>query len=125
VSSGLVAVVDYGHTAADRPHHGTLTGFRGGHQVPPVPDGSCDLTAHVAFDSLARVADEHHLTTQGVLLRQLVGAPAGPVPHRLASSDPAAYLSAVARRAALTALTAPGGPGDFRWLLTPRRHSPA
>lgn len=125
VTSGLVAVVDYGHTADDRPRHGTLTGFRGGRQVAPVPDGSCDLTAHVAFDSLARVAGEHHLTTQALLLPQLVGQPAGPVPHHLAVSDPAAYLSAVARRAALTALTAPGGPGDFRWLLTPRRHCPA
>lgn len=154
VRSGLVVVVDYGHTAIDRPRHGTLTGFRSGREVPPVPDGSCDLTAHVAFDSLAQVtltrepsqprltqepdstaADpgkptqprltqdpgQCHLTTQGALLRALVGDPSDPVPHHLASTDPSAYLQAVARRAALAALTAPGGLGDFRWLLAPRR----
>lgn len=157
VRSGVVVAVDYGHTAADRPRHGTLTGFRGGYQVQPVPDGSCDLTAHVAFDSLAQVTStpeptqprlthepaqpqlnqetiqprltqdtgQCQVTTQGALLRELVGDPSDPVPHRLASADPSAYLQAVARRAALTALTAPGGLGDFRWLLAPRRRSPA
>ena len=44
--------VDYGHARADRPAAGTLTGYREGRQVAPVPDGSCDLTAHVAMDSL-------------------------------------------------------------------------
>lgn len=139
VRSGLVVVVDYGHTAADRPRDGTLTGFRGGRQVPPVPDGSCDLTAHVAFDSLADVtltreptqprltqdAGQCHVSTQGALLRGLVGDPDAPVPHHLASADPSAYLRAVARRAALTALTAHGGLGDFRWLLAPRGRPPA
>lgn len=130
VRSGLVVAVDYGHTAADRPRHGTLTGFRDGSQVPPVPDGSCDLTAHVAFDSLAQVIStqdrgQGHVVRQGALLRELVGDPSDPVPHRLASADPSGYLRAVARRAALTALTAPGGLGDFRWLLAPRRRSPA
>ena len=134
VRSGLVVIVDYGHTAVDRPPDGTLTGFRGGRQVDPLPDGSCDLTALVAFDSLAQVmltqdpgqprltqgGGQGHLTTQGALLRELVGDPAAPVPHRLAATDPAAYLAAVARRAALTTLCAPGGLGDFRWLLAPR-----
>jgi SAM-dependent MidA family methyltransferase len=52
VSSGLAVAVDYGHTMDSRPAKGTLTGFTAGRQVPPVPDGSCDLTAHVAMDSL-------------------------------------------------------------------------
>lgn len=130
VRSGLVVVVDYGHTAADRPRQGTLTGFRAGREVEPVPDGSRDLTAHVAFDSLAQVtlnqdAGQCHLTTQGALLRELVGDPHDPVPHHLASTDPSAYLQAVARRAALTALTAPGGLGDFRWLRAPLRRPSA
>ena len=126
VRSGLVVVVDYGHTAADRPRHGTLTGFRSGREVRPVPDGSCDLTAHVAFDALAQVARaQTQLTTQTALLRELLGDPGVPVPHHLATTEPGAYLDAVARRAALTALTAPDGLGDFHWLLAPLTDPPA
>lgn len=50
---GLAVAVDYAHTRDARPPYGTLTGFRGGREVPPVPDGSCDVTAHVALDSCA------------------------------------------------------------------------
>ena len=64
--------VDYGHVAADRPGGGTLTGYADGGQVAPVPDGSCDLTAHVAMDSLSH--DELH--TQRDALRAL-----GPVSY--------------------------------------------
>ena len=32
---------------------GTLAGYRGGRQVPRVPDGSCDVTGHVALDACA------------------------------------------------------------------------
>ncbi|WP_431473933.1 hypothetical protein [Ornithinimicrobium sp. W1665] len=39
------------------------------------------------------------------------------MPHGLARADPAAYLSLLARRAALGALTAVGGLGDFGWVL--------
>src|SRR5262249_62244441 len=53
VTRGLALAVDYGHLANGRPAFGSLTGFRDGRQVPPVPDGSCDLTAHVAIDSVA------------------------------------------------------------------------
>ena len=45
--------MDYGHLAAARPPAGTLAAHRAGRLVPPVPDGSCDLTADVAWDSLA------------------------------------------------------------------------
>ena len=50
------------------------------------------------------------------MLRELLDDPTDPVPHALASSDPAAYLAAVARRSALTALTT-GALGDFWWLV--------
>lgn len=53
VERGTALAVDYGHLAGARPPLGTLTGFRQGREVPPVPDGSCDLTAHVALDALA------------------------------------------------------------------------
>ena len=65
--SGVAVAVDYGHVAVARPPAGTLTGFRSGHHVVPVPDGSCDLTAHVAMDSLRH--DE--LVDQRTALRRL------------------------------------------------------
>ena len=40
IRRGVALAIDYGHEAADRPPAGTLTGYRGGRQVPPVPDGS-------------------------------------------------------------------------------------
>ncbi len=50
---GLAVAVDYAHFAAARPPFGTLTGFREGRETAPVPDGSCDITAHVALDACA------------------------------------------------------------------------
>ncbi|MFJ5836818.1 SAM-dependent methyltransferase, partial [Streptomyces shenzhenensis] len=53
VERGLAVAVDYAHTAQARPPFGTLTGFREGRETAPVPDGSCDITAHVALDACA------------------------------------------------------------------------
>lgn len=50
---GLAVAVDYAHFAPARPPFGTLTGFREGRETVPVPDGSCDITAHVALDACA------------------------------------------------------------------------
>ncbi len=105
---GPAIAVDYGHTAGDRPAGGTLAAYRAGHRVDPVPDGSCDLTAHVAVDSLQ----------QTERLRQRDALPAtGPPEHELARRDPAAYLAAAARRAESGALRRAGGFGDFWWVL--------
>ncbi|NEA40748.1 SAM-dependent methyltransferase, partial [Streptomyces sp. SID11385] len=56
---GLAVAVDYAHSAHTRPAFGTLTGFRAGREVAPVPDGTTDLTAHVALDACA-AATAHH-----------------------------------------------------------------
>ena len=111
--SGLAVAVDYGHARTDRPAAGTLTGYREGRQVAPVPDGSCDLTAHVAMDSLG--ADE--LVDQRTVLRRLGVSGATP-PRELATSDPTAYLAALSTASAATALTARGSLGDFSWAFT-------
>jgi SAM-dependent MidA family methyltransferase len=116
VASGLAVAVDYGHTIDSRPPPGTLTGFRQGRQVLPVPDGSCDLTAHVAMDSLTH--DE--LMDQRTALRQL-GVNGRTPPHDLARRDPAAYLKGLSTASAGTALTARGGLGDFLWAFAQAR----
>jgi hypothetical protein len=57
VSDGVAIAVDYGHVAAERDSGvwdaGTLSAFREGRLVPVVPDGSCNITAHVAMDACA------------------------------------------------------------------------
>ena len=77
-----------------------------------MPDGSCDLTAHVAVDSL----EHDEVTTQRAALRAL-GVDAGIPARDLAHSAPAAYLAALATASAAGALTAPEGLGGFRWVL--------
>ncbi|WP_369383541.1 SAM-dependent methyltransferase [Streptomyces sp. cg36] len=113
LAAGLAVAVDYGHTADARPPYGTLTGFRGGREVPPVPDGSCDITAHVALDSCADPGGE--LLPQREALAALGVSGARP-PLALASTDPAAYIGALARAGEAAELTARGGLGDFLWL---------
>ena len=115
VSRGVVLAVDYGHTRATRPVAGSLTGFREGTQVSPVPDATCDLTAHVAIDSLG--AD--HLSTQREAIHDLLGSAELP-DHALSRTDPAGYLRALGRTNALATLTATHGLGGFWWAMTLR-----
>jgi SAM-dependent MidA family methyltransferase len=163
VARGLAVAVDYAHTADARPPFGTLTGFREGRETAPVPDGSCDITAHVALDACATApgavrsssstartpSDAAHspshtphdpaqeppgtahgasgaarrlpparLLTQRAALRALDITGARP-PLALASTDPSAYVRALASAGEAAELTAPGGLGDFGWLLQP------
>jgi SAM-dependent MidA family methyltransferase len=116
---GVAVAVDYAHTAAGRPRFGTLTGYRDGHQVPAVPDGSCDITAHVALDACAGALDaqgvETVLTSQREYLRDLGVSGARP-DLALASSDPLGYLRGLSRASAAAELTDPSGLGAFGWL---------
>lgn len=118
---GLAVAVDYAHSANARPPFGTLTGFREGRETAPVPDGSCDITAHVALDACAKAGERDSgalLLTQRAALRALGITGARP-PLALASTDPAAYVRALASAGEAAELTAPGGLGDFGWLLQP------
>ncbi|MFE4593641.1 SAM-dependent methyltransferase [Streptomyces laurentii] len=143
LAAGTAVAVDYAHLRAARPPFGTLAAFREGREVAPVPDGSCDLTAHVALDACAaavaeaeaeladtreapadaahaRVADEFagepRIVTQREALRSLGVTGARP-PLALASTDPAGYVRALAAAGEAAELTAPGGLGDFLWLV--------
>ncbi|MEU9290731.1 SAM-dependent methyltransferase [Streptomyces sp. NPDC048275] len=113
---GLAVAVDYAHLAATRPPFGTLTGFRAGRETVPVPDGSCDITAHVALDACTLPGGR--VLTQRTALRALGVSGARPA-LTLASTDPTAYVRALAGAGAAAELTAPGGLGDFGWLLQP------
>jgi SAM-dependent MidA family methyltransferase len=111
---GLAVAVDYGHTADTRPPFGTLTGFREGRETAPVPDGSCDLTAHVALDACA-LPGAHRLTQRAAL--HALGLTGARPPLALASTDPTEYVRALASAGEAAELTATGGLGDFGWLV--------
>lgn len=115
VRHGLVVAVDYGHTRADRPRHGTLTGHRHGTVVAPVPDGTVDLTAHVAVDTLP--AGER--SRQRDVLTALLGRPDLP-PHDLAAREPGRYLQRLQEVTAHRALAGAEGPGGFWWVVQGR-----
>ena len=107
VTRGAAVAIDYGHTTADR--RATLTGYRDGKQVRPVPDGSCDLTAHVALDSCAAATGALVLTQREALLS--LGISAALPPH---VDAPTLERVSQARE-----LLDPDGLGGFGWLVQP------
>lgn len=110
-----VLAVDYGHLRDDRPVGGTLIGYREGVVTTPCFDGSTDVTAHVAMDSLGAAT----LLTQRDALEQLgIRVPAPSLD--LARTAPADYLAGLARRTAWVALRDPAGLGGFWWALSCR-----
>lgn len=118
--SGIALAVDYSHTRADRPAGGTLSSYRDGRQTRPVPDGSCDLTCHVALDACAVAAQQAGatrtvLTTQRQALAGL-GLTGDPPAYRWSREQPAAYVAALARAGEMRELREGGGLGDFTWL---------
>jgi len=116
---GIALAVDYGHTADGRPPFGSLASFAHGQEVDVVPDGSRDVTAHVAVDAVAaRVGAT--LERQRDALGRL-GVDGTRPPLDLATNDPAAYVHALARASESAELRARGGWGDFWWLTTDTR----
>jgi SAM-dependent MidA family methyltransferase len=124
---GLAVAVDYGHllrpsgdtsTTPARPdvalggRRTTLTGYRAGRAVPPVPDGSCDLTAHVALDSCAAATGSRLLRQREVL--QSLGVD-GALPTWGGSAP--AYAAALQEASQAGALLDPAGLGGFGWLV--------
>ena len=113
IDTGVALAVDYGHTRANRPAaRGTLTAYRRGRETDPVPDGTCDLTAHVAMDSL----DHDELLDQRTALQHL-GVRASHPDHALARTEPAVYLRGLERASAAAALLDPNGFGGFLWAV--------
>ncbi|MBS2966109.1 SAM-dependent methyltransferase [Actinocrinis puniceicyclus] len=115
---GVAIAIDYAHVRESRPPFGTLAGYAGGRQVMPAPDGSCDITAHVALDSCAATAraDWTVHSTQREVFHSL-GITGGRPELALAASDPRGYLRALAQASTAAELTDPHGLGAFGWLV--------
>lgn len=113
LADGAVAIaIDYGHVKSSRPPYGTLTGFRAGRECEPVPDGSCDITAHVALDSLG-----------GTIVRQrdvlqALGVSGVRPSLELAQTEPLRYLSELSSAGEAAELLDPSGLGGFGWVWT-------
>ncbi|MCW2601040.1 MAG: hypothetical protein JWM02_2869 [Frankiales bacterium] len=108
VERGVAVAIDYGHLLADR--RPTLTGYLRGRQVPPVPNGTRDLTAHVALDSCAA-------TTGAQLLRQREALQALGVSASLPAATDPTYALSLERASQARELLDPAGLGGFGWLV--------
>ena len=118
LAAGSALAIDYGHTAGSRPRHGTLSAYADGRSARPVPDGTVNLTAHVALDSLAATSPgtgDTELSSQRDALRSLGVDPALPDPT-LAGTDPVAYAAALAAASDASELLDPVGLGGFAWV---------
>lgn len=115
---GTMLAVDYAHRLGDRPPYGTLTGFRTGREVTPVPDGSCNVTAHVALDAVAAAGETAgatgtRLTDQRTALRELgVSGTITPV-----TGSGAEILRQLAERSQAAELLDRSSLGGFGWLV--------
>ena len=119
--SGVAVAVDYAHERNGRPPFGTLSGYRAGRLVRPVPDGSCDISVEVAIDACAAAGEQAGasttlLTTQRAALRAL-GVEGARPPLELAHDDPQAYLRQLQAAGQQGELLDPAGFGRFRWLV--------
>ena len=112
--NGTAIAIDYGHTRTERPPFGSLRSYLAGREVDVVPDGSRDVTAHVAVDAVAA-------RSGGTLIRQRdalqgLGVHGKRPQIELATTDPTGYLEALAATSADAELIARGGWGDFWWM---------
>jgi SAM-dependent MidA family methyltransferase len=128
-ADSLLVAVDYSHDRAARPARGTLAGYRAGRVVPPLPDGTCDVTAHVALDAVARAgeaagASSTVLTRQREVVRRLGVTAERPDPSS-ARGDAAGYLARLELAGEAAELLDPAGLGGFGWLLQSRGPWPA
>lgn len=120
LARGVAVAIDYAHIRTSRPIFGTLAGYAHGRQTVPVPDGSCDITAHVALDACATAAAAPRIdwtvqSDQRTVLHSLGITGARP-DIALASSDPRGYLRALSQASAAAELTDAAGLGSFGWL---------
>ncbi len=125
VRRGVLVTVDYAHTRAERVSgcvsHGTLAGYRAGRAVRPVPDGSCDITSHVALDACAAAGERAGATATSLLSQRealrALGVGISLPPRDLALSNPRDYLAQLVSASESAELVARDGLGSFTWLV--------
>lgn len=123
LSRGVAMTVDYGHMWHARPPAGTLAGFYGGRGAAAIPDGSRDITAHVAMDAVCAAGESVAgqravLTTQREALGAL-GLDAVRPPLSLATRDPAEYVRALSAATQAAELMDIQGLGGHYWIVQP------
>jgi SAM-dependent MidA family methyltransferase len=119
LDAGTALAIDYGYTGVPG---ATLTGYHlRGNEVRPVPDGTVNLTAHVAVDTLAAAAGVpgSGISLQCESLAALEVSATVP-PRELATINPAAYADALETASAAAELVALSGLGGFHWIRLDR-----
>jgi SAM-dependent MidA family methyltransferase len=116
VHRGLAVAVDYGHTHVSRPPFGSLRSYLDGRETEVRPDGSRDVTCHVAVDAVAAAAGGSTLSQREALHR--LGVDGRRPELALATTDPAGYVAALSAATEAAELTTEGGLGDFTWIVS-------
>jgi SAM-dependent MidA family methyltransferase len=122
-ADGVLLAVDYAHERSSRPPAGSLSAFRAGRLVPPVPDGTADITAHVALDAVAAAgqvagATRTWLTDQRTALTELGLHVPVPSPSPPRDAEPVRpSLDELTERSLIAELLDRGSLGSFGWLL--------
>jgi SAM-dependent MidA family methyltransferase len=113
---GVAVAVDYGHLSGGRPPLGSLRSYQRGREVDVLPDGSRDVTAHVAVDAVAQACGASLLTQREALMALRVSGRRPDLGY--AARDPGGYLRELSLATEAAELTATGSLGDFFWVVS-------
>jgi SAM-dependent MidA family methyltransferase len=119
IHRGRAVAIDYGHTLLQRERgefpQGTVRAFRRGNVVRPIPDGSCNITAHVALDACAHAGGgTWRMSDQ----REALSGLSIPLPNpQVAGTDPTTYIQQFESHLRVQALRRIPGPGSLGWLV--------
>jgi hypothetical protein len=99
-----------------------LRSYLRGQEVDVLPDGSRDVTAHVAVDSVAARVGGVVLPQRDAL--RALGVSGARPELALATRDPQGYVRALSLAGEAAELTDEEGLGGFSWVVTPRGEVP-
>ncbi|MEP6666917.1 MAG: SAM-dependent methyltransferase [Nocardioidaceae bacterium] len=118
VRDGICLAIDYGHLRDYRPDVPTIRSYRAGRETALSLDGSHDVTAHVAIDSVAHAVGAR-VSRQRDMLRDLGLSGVRP-DLSLSMTDAGAYVRALSNASEAAELMSSPGLGDFQWILSKR-----